>query len=147
MLEYIVDGQIIEVDPKDKNLFLQKYPNAKEQKKDMSPDFQTPTTPGAVVEETAAPDMESKSDPGSGELQKNEPFRPVFSKTGQILNKPKVEKIGNNKDFEEFNFKEAYFSSIDFNFIKGWKMQLKMSSNICVPTGNVKFTFVPLLSF
>ena len=34
MLEYIVDGQIIEVDPKDKNLFLQKYPNAKEQKKD-----------------------------------------------------------------------------------------------------------------
>ncbi len=27
-------------------------------------DFQTPTTPGAVVEETVAPDMESKSDPG-----------------------------------------------------------------------------------
>ena len=27
-------------------------------------DFQTPTAPGAVVEETAAPDMESKSDPG-----------------------------------------------------------------------------------
>ena len=32
-------------------------------------DFQTPTAPGAVVEETAAPDMESKSDPGSGEFQ------------------------------------------------------------------------------
>ena len=29
------------------------------------PDFQTPTTPGAVVEETAAPDMESKSEDGS----------------------------------------------------------------------------------
>ena len=32
-------------------------------------DFQTPTTPGAVVEETAAPDMVSNSDPGSGEFQ------------------------------------------------------------------------------
>ena len=30
----------------------------------MSPDFQTPTTPGAVVEETAAPDTESKSEDG-----------------------------------------------------------------------------------
>ena len=32
------------------------------------PDFQTPTTPGAVVEETAAPDMESKSEAGSSVL-------------------------------------------------------------------------------
>tara|TARA_R100000329_G_scaffold151132_1_gene146041 strand:+ start:656 stop:6319 length:5664 start_codon:yes stop_codon:yes gene_type:complete len=61
MLEYIVDGQIVEVDPKDKELFLEKYPNATEQKS-VEPDFQTPTTPGAVVEETAAPDTESKSE-------------------------------------------------------------------------------------
>ena len=53
-----------------------------------------------------------------------------------------VFRIMKKSDFEEFNFQEAYFSSIDFNFIKGWKMQLKMSSNICVPIGNVKFTFV-----
>ena len=64
MLEYIVDGQVVEVDPKDKELFLQKYPNATEQKS-VEPDFQTPTTPGAVVEETVAPDMDSTSDPGS----------------------------------------------------------------------------------
>ena len=32
------------------------------------PDFQTPTTPGAVVEETAAPDTESKSEDGLSEL-------------------------------------------------------------------------------
>ena len=51
-------------------------------------------------------------------------------------------RVMKRSDFEEFNFQEAYFSSIDFNFIKGWKMQLKMSSNICVPIGNVKFTFV-----
>ena len=31
----------------------------------MSPDFQTPTTPGAVVEGTVAPDTESKSEDGS----------------------------------------------------------------------------------
>lgn len=60
MLEYIVDGQIVEVDPKDKELFLEKYPNATEQKS-VEPDFQTPTTPGAVVEETAAPDMDYNS--------------------------------------------------------------------------------------
>lgn len=60
MLEYIVDGQIVEVDLKDKELFLEKYPNATEQKS-VEPDFQTPTTPGAVVEETAAPDMDYNS--------------------------------------------------------------------------------------
>lgn len=43
---------------------------------------------------------------------------------------------------QEFEFKEAYFSSVDYNFIKGWKLQLKMTSNICVPIGKVKFTFV-----
>ena len=51
----------------------------------------------------------------------------------------KVMKIS---DYKEFSFHEAYFSSIDLNYIKGWKMQLKMSSNICVPVGEVKFTFV-----
>ena len=24
---------------------------------------------------------------------------------------------------QEFEFKEAYFSSVDYNFIKGWKLQ------------------------
>mgnify|MGYP001384278127 CR=1 FL=1 len=36
----------------------------------MSPDFQTPTAPGAVVEETVAPDMDSTSDPGSSDSLK-----------------------------------------------------------------------------
>ena len=31
----------------------------------VGPDFQLPTTPGAVVEKTLAPDMDSTSDPGS----------------------------------------------------------------------------------
>jgi dTDP-4-dehydrorhamnose 3,5-epimerase len=53
-----------------------------------------------------------------------------------------VFKIMKKSNHKEFSFKEAYFSSIDFNFVKGWKMQSKMQSNICVPIGKVKFTFV-----
>jgi dTDP-4-dehydrorhamnose 3,5-epimerase len=53
-----------------------------------------------------------------------------------------VMKIMKISDHKEFSFNEAYFSSIDFNYTKGWKMQLKMSSNICIPIGEVKFTFV-----
>ena len=44
-----------------------------------------------------------------------------------------VMKIMKMSDYKEFKFGEAYFSSIDFNYIKGWKMQLKMTSNICIP--------------
>ena len=53
-----------------------------------------------------------------------------------------VFKIMKKSNHKEFSFKEAYFSSIHFNFVKGWKMQSKMQSNICVPIGRVKFTFV-----
>ncbi len=53
-----------------------------------------------------------------------------------------VFRIMKKSNHKEFSFKEAYFSSIHFNFVKGWKMQSKMQSNICVPIGRVKFTFV-----
>lgn len=53
-----------------------------------------------------------------------------------------VMKIMKMSDYKQFKFGEAYFSSIDFNYTKGWKMQLKMTSNICIPIGEVKFTFV-----
>ena len=43
--------------------FLQNNPEIK-QLDPVEQDFQTPTAPGAVVEETAAPDMDSTSDPG-----------------------------------------------------------------------------------
>lgn len=66
----------------------------------------TPVVPDAVAGEEIASDMESSSEDGFLELQKDEPFKPVFSKTGQILNKPKVEKVGDDKDFEEFSFLE-----------------------------------------
>ena len=57
MLEqYEFNGELFDVHPSQKEDFLLKYPNAKL----IEQDFQTPTTPGAVVEETVAPNMESK---------------------------------------------------------------------------------------
>ena len=67
----------------------------------------------------------------------------------KFIPKPSIKVEGGNvmkimkiSDYKEFSFNEAYFSSIDFNYTKGWKMQLKMNSNLCVPIGEVKFTFV-----
>ena len=52
--------------------FLQNNPEIQKIEKPfnegISPDFQTPTTPGAVVEETVAPDMDSTSESGLSEL-------------------------------------------------------------------------------
>lgn len=43
---------------------------------------------------------------------------------------------------EEFNgFKEAYFSTIKTNKIKAWKRHLKMTMNLVIPIGKVKFNF------
>lgn len=40
-----------------------------------------------------------------------------------------------------WNFKEVYFSKINFNKIKAWKMHKKMHLNLFVPFGRVKFVF------
>lgn len=45
-------------------------------------------------------------------------------------------------NYDNLELEEIYFSSIDVGFVKGWKMQMQMSSKFCVPIGNVKFTFV-----
>lgn len=36
-------------------------------------------------------------------------------------------------------FGETYFSKIDFNFIKGWNLHKKMTLNIVVPVGEIRF--------
>jgi dTDP-4-dehydrorhamnose 3,5-epimerase len=38
-------------------------------------------------------------------------------------------------------FGEAYFSSVHLNLIKGWKKHLKMTMNLVVPCGEVRFYF------
>jgi dTDP-4-dehydrorhamnose 3,5-epimerase len=46
----------------------------------------------------------------------------------------------NDSGFKYFG--EAYFSCIDYNCIKAWKMHKKMTLNLIVPIGNVKFVFL-----
>jgi len=36
-------------------------------------------------------------------------------------------------------FGEAYFSSVDYKFVKGWKRHSKMYMNLIVPVGEVRF--------
>ena len=102
----------IEQRAKEKGLTLQEYLSANPeiteiaQEKPIEEVKTTPVVPDAVAGEKIASDMESTSGDGSLELQEDKPFKPVFSKTGQILNKPKVEKVGDDKDFEDFNFLE-----------------------------------------
>jgi len=85
MLEqYEFEGEIFNVHPSQKEDFLKKYPNA--QPKQSEPDFQTPTTPDAVVEEPTASDMESNLDPGSLDLQIDPNKFKVFDP--KSINKP-----------------------------------------------------------
>ena len=44
-------------------------------------------------------------------------------------------------ELKNWNFNEAYFSKIKFNKIKAWKYHLKMTLNLTVPKGKVKFVF------
>ncbi len=44
-------------------------------------------------------------------------------------------------DFGYSGFGEAYFSLIAFNAKKAWKQHLKMTLNLIVPIGKVKFVF------
>jgi len=39
-------------------------------------------------------------------------------------------------------FGEAYFSTVDYNAVKAWKKHLRMTSNLIVPVGEVKFIIV-----
>ena len=54
-------------------------------------------------------------------------------KNGNVLSGLKKNDIGFN------GFGEAYFSSIKYNKIKGWKKHKNTTMNFIVPIGNVKF--------
>ena len=47
-----------------------------------------------------------------------------------------------NIDAGYIKFGEAYFSTIKPNLVKGWKMHKKMTLNIIVPLGIVKFVII-----
>ena len=44
-------------------------------------------------------------------------------------------------ELKNWIFKEAYFSKIKFGKVKAWRYHLKMTLNLAVPYGKVKFVF------
>jgi len=52
-----------------------------------------------------------------------------------------VMRVLKKNEVKNWNFKEAYFSKIKFKKIKAWKYHLKMTLNLVVPSGKVKFVF------
>ena len=70
-----------------------------------------------------------------------------ISEYTNVIPKPMV-RIGDKpiiwhimKIYAYFGFGEAYFSNIKFRRIKAWKRHLKMTCNLIVPQGKVKFIF------
>jgi len=111
MNEYMVDGQLYQVSDEDLDHFLNKYPNAILQKPDtveaeeiVSDTVKTPVNESMESDELIQPKKEENI--SSELIIEDEPFKPIFSKTGNILNKPKVKKIGDDKDWEEFDWSD-----------------------------------------
>ena len=60
---------------------------------------------------------------------------------GAVLHAIKEDDIGYNK------FGEVYFSYINFKAVKAWKFHKRMTLNLVVPLGNVRFVFCdPIIS-
>ena len=66
---------------------------------------------------------------------KIEKYNIVWNENGIIL------KILNNKQSNLKFYKDAYFSFVKFNKIKGWKKHTKMTMTLVVPVGKVQFVF------
>lgn len=61
------------------------------------------------------------------------PLKNIPHPSGNILHAVKMSDIGFH------GFGEAYFSIIKFNAIKAWKKHRKMTLNLIVPVGKIKF--------
>jgi dTDP-4-dehydrorhamnose 3,5-epimerase len=64
------------------------------------------------------------------------PLNKIVNSNGDVL------KIlaKNNSGYKGFG--EAYFSNVKWGSIKAWKLHTKMTMNLIVPVGNVKFVFI-----
>ncbi len=63
------------------------------------------------------------------------PLKIIKLSAGNIM------KALNKNELKNWIFGEAYFSKIKFGKIKAWKYHLKMTLNLVVPHGKVKFVF------
>ena len=55
---------------------------------------------------------------------------------GDVLHGIKIDDTGYNR------FGEVYFSFVKKNAVKAWKLHRKMTLNLIVPIGNVRFVFI-----
>lgn len=63
------------------------------------------------------------------------PLRQISAEGGNVLHAMKQGEVG------YAGFGEAYFSCVAFGAIKAWKRHLKMTMNLIVPVGQVRFVF------
>lgn len=63
------------------------------------------------------------------------PLKRISTNGGDVLRALKSDET------DYCGFGEAYFSQISFGSIKAWKRHTRMTMNIIVPVGNVKFVF------
>ena len=49
-----------------------------------------------------------------------------------------------SSDTGYIGFGESYFSFIEYNAVKAWKLHQKMTLNLVVPVGMVRFNFIDL---
>ena len=61
------------------------------------------------------------------------PLSIIDTKGGAVLHAIK------SSDYGYSGFGEAYFSTIEYNAIKGWKRHKEMVLNLIVPIGSVRF--------
>lgn len=61
------------------------------------------------------------------------PLKSIFHPKGNVLHAIKESDVGFN------GFGEAYFSTVNYGDIKGWKKHLRMTMNLVVPVGEIRF--------
>jgi len=66
---------------------------------------------------------------------KTKPLKIIKSPLGSVMHGLK------RSEMKNWRFGEAYFSKVKFGKIKSWKYHLKMTLNLFVPYGKVKFVF------
>jgi len=55
--------------------------------------------------------------------------------------KGNIMRVLRKRELKKWNFQEAYFSKIKSGKVKAWKFHTKMTLNLVVPSGKVKFVF------
>lgn len=63
------------------------------------------------------------------------PLKRMYHPKGNVLHAMKRNDPGYN------GFGEAYFSTVNSGDIKGWKKHLRMTMNLVVPVGKIRFVF------